>query len=218
MEKKEFVIKDITPGKLNALVRKIMEQTGTTDPIEAVRLINSGEYIITKLEKKWREENGIIYFTVTSDGTTGAEWIARLKPGEYAKDLLLSKKFKPTSEITTEIAVLKGTIAPDNGSVARMIREKVSELELEIPNAEIGCLISEKFTSQEIRAMGLESIVTMHEPIEYSPSGAPFVLVSGYAFEPQYKYQYLNAASARSMENGCHREFGFAYVVSQVKS
>lgn len=49
-EKSEFVIAKVLPGTLNALVKNIMKQTGTNDPNEAVRLVNSGEWIVSKCE------------------------------------------------------------------------------------------------------------------------------------------------------------------------
>ena len=42
----EFAIADVLPGKLNALVKNLMRQTGETDPNEPVRLVNSGEWVI----------------------------------------------------------------------------------------------------------------------------------------------------------------------------
>jgi len=48
----EFSIAEVMPGKLNALVKNIMRQTGTDDPNEAVRLVNSGEWVVSKLLKK----------------------------------------------------------------------------------------------------------------------------------------------------------------------
>ncbi len=40
---KPFAIADVYPGVLNALVKKIMRQTGVNDANEAVRLVTSGE-------------------------------------------------------------------------------------------------------------------------------------------------------------------------------
>ena len=67
----------------------------------------------------WREENGVIRFEVTSDGTSGEDWIARLESknlrvGDYTKQLLNSPDFIPTMGITTEVAVLKGMLFTEN--------------------------------------------------------------------------------------------------------
>lgn len=44
MEKDPFVIANITPGKLNALVKNMMRQTGIANANEVVRLFNSGNF------------------------------------------------------------------------------------------------------------------------------------------------------------------------------
>ena len=49
MSTNDFAISDITVGRLNALVKNIMLQMNMDDPEEAVRRINSGEWIVTKL-------------------------------------------------------------------------------------------------------------------------------------------------------------------------
>jgi hypothetical protein len=56
----EFAIAKVLPGTLNALVKNIMRQTGATDPNEAVRLVNSGEWVVSKPTRLWREQDGII--------------------------------------------------------------------------------------------------------------------------------------------------------------
>lgn len=43
-----FVIAEVMTGKLNALVKNIMRQTGANDPNEAVRLVNSGKWIVSE--------------------------------------------------------------------------------------------------------------------------------------------------------------------------
>ena len=46
MDKPEFAIADVPPGRLNALVKNIMAQMGIDDPGEAVRRVNSGEWVV----------------------------------------------------------------------------------------------------------------------------------------------------------------------------
>lgn len=121
----------------------------------------------------WREVDGVIYFSVTSNGTTGEEWLARLgKKGyhvsAYTKILLLSEDFKQTSGVTTEVAVLKGVIFKDVDRITKKIRAEAERRKLSKPNVEVACLIREMFTDKEIEDMGLSWIVTMHEPIKDS--------------------------------------------------
>jgi hypothetical protein len=55
---KEFAISDVLPGKLNALVKNLMSSMRITDPNEAVRRINSGEWTIisTKVLEEYKEK------------------------------------------------------------------------------------------------------------------------------------------------------------------
>ena len=150
---------------------------------------------------RWREKGGVIYFNVTSDGTTGENWITRLESkgfrvGDCPKQALRSPDFKPTSGVTTEVAVLKGMLFEDNDK----------------PNAELACLIREKFTDKEIEAMGLIWIVAMHEPINNS-DGDPRLLdanrcgdgrgLDACGGEPGYRW---------------FRDDGFAFAVSHASS
>jgi hypothetical protein len=59
----------------------------------------------------WTEKDNVIRFSVTSDGTTGEQWITRLESkgffiSVYAKGVLRSEEFKPAVSPTTyEIAI-----------------------------------------------------------------------------------------------------------------
>ncbi len=120
---------------------------------------------------KWRKQDGVIYFSVTSDGTPGPKWIERLEGngfriGDSAKQVLCSPSFKPTNGITTEVAVLLGMLFRDINRTTENIRAEADKRKLTKPNAEVACLIREKFTDEEIEQMGLWWIVVMHEPIK----------------------------------------------------
>lgn len=166
--------------------------------------------------RNWREEIGVIYFSVTSDGTTGEQWIARLESkgyriSDYAKSLLCSADFKPTNGVTTEVAVLKGMIFKDTARVTKQIRAEADSLKLIKPNAEIACLIREMFTDEEIKAMGLNWIIAMHEPVENL--GGDLNLLGA---DCGNDGGWLHASCDESDEqwaSGC----GFAFVVSQVE-
>jgi hypothetical protein len=131
--------------------------------------------------RSWREENGVITFSVTSDGTTGEDWITRLESkgfrlSDRAKQVLCSPDFNSApAGVTTKVAVLKGTLFEDDDRITQKIRAEADQRRLSKPNAEVACLIREKFTDKEIEAMGLWHIVAMHEPINDS-DGDPYLL------------------------------------------
>jgi hypothetical protein len=70
-----------------------------------------------------------------------------------------------------EIAILKGSLFTDNERITKKILAEATKRKLSTPNAEVACLIREKFTDKEIEAMGLWWIVAMHEPIKDSGGG-----------------------------------------------
>jgi hypothetical protein len=215
--KSDFLISGIEAGKLNAMVKNVMSQTGIIDPKEAVRMMNAGELQVSVIKPKWHEKDGIIYFSVTSDGTTGEEWITRLESkgfrvSNYAKSILLSKEFKPTSGVTTEIAVLKGLLFEDGNRITRKIRSFAIRRKLKTPNTEVACLIREAFSDKELEAMGLIWIAVMHKPIKDSDGDPGLLGVSRYGDGSWLLTSYGNP------DGGWNGDDGFAFALSQVSS
>ena len=218
MDNDFFVMANVLPGKLNALVKNIMRQTGVNDPNEAVRMVNAGKAQILVVKPKWTEKNYIISFFVISYGLTGEEWIARLESkgfcvGDYAKRVLRSKSFKPTSGVIYKIAVLKGELFNDNERITKNIRKKAEDYKFSTPNAEVACLIREKFTDKELEAMGLHSIITMHEPIKDSDDNPKLLGACCGYYDPWLGTGYGNPDFKWGDCSG-----GFAFVVSQIIS
>lgn len=206
----EFASASLTAGQLNAIVKKL----GGHDM--ALRFLRD-ELSVSSPVRSWREEDGVIYFSVTSDGTTGEDWIKRLegngfRVGDYAKQVLRSPDFKPTNGVTTEVAVLKGMLFEDNDRITKKIRAEADKRKLSKPNAELACLIREKFTDKEIEAMGLWYIVAMHEPINDS-DGDPCLLIA----DRDGDGRWLGAYYGRP-DHGWDRDNGFAFAVSQISS
>lgn len=127
-----------------------------------------------ELSPKWREEDGVIYFSVTSDGTTGEGWIERLENkrcyiNKHAKSVLCSKNFKPTSGVTSEIAILRGSLFEIDDRITHKIRTEARKRKFIEPNIEVACLIREMFTDEQIFYMNINStvrdLIVMHEPV-----------------------------------------------------
>jgi hypothetical protein len=180
---------------------------------EADRFLR-GELAVCVPDRQWREQDGVIYFTVVSDGTTGEDWITRLKGtgkrlNNEAKHVLRSSDFKPTKGVIYEIAVLKGMLFNDNERITKKIRAEAEQRTLLTPNTEIACLIRDKFTDEEIEAMGLVLIATMHEPIA-GLGGRPRLLRAGRG-DGSWLCAFWDGPDCR-----WSRRSGFAFVVSQV--
>ena len=170
--------------------------------------------VVSAPTRSWREQDGVIYFSVTSDGTTGEEWIKRLdgkgfSVGYYAKQILRSSDFKPTKSVTTEIAVLKVLLFTDDDRSTENIRAEACRRRLTKLNAETACLIREKFTDEELEAMGLWWVVVMHKPIKDS-GGSPSLL---YANRDGLGRR-LGACDGNPDDRG-DRDSGFAFAVSR---
>lgn len=207
---REFASAGLTAGQLNAIVKKL----GGHDM--ALRFLRN-ELSVSEPTRSWREEGGVIYFSVTSDGTTGEEWIKRLEGKDfrvsgYAKQVLLSPDFKPTSGVTIEVGVLKPMLFENNDRITEKIRAEAEERKLSKPNVELACLIREKFTDEEIEAMGLWYIIAMHEPIKDSDGSPHFLDVDRH--DCGHWLDTCNDWPGR--EWGRNR--GFAFVVSQEAS
>lgn len=204
----EFASADLTAGQLNAIVKKLGGHDG------AIKFLQ-GKLSVSEPTRNWREQDGVIYLSVTSDGTTGPQWIDRLEGkgfrlSDYAKSILGSPDFKPTFGVNTEIAILKGMLFEDNDRITKKIRAEADKRKLSTPNAEIACLIRENFSDEEIVAMGLWWIVTMHEPIKDSGSGPDLLNANRYG-----DGRWLDAC-CDGPDAGWDRDDGFAFVVSQV--
>ncbi len=180
---------------------------------EALQRVLKRELCPPEPIRSWREEDGVIYFSVTSDGTTGEDWIKRLegngfRVGDYAKQVLRSPDLKPTNGVTTEVAVLKGMLFEDNDRITKKIRAEADKRKLSKPNAELACLIREKFTDKEIEAMGLWYIVAMHEPINDS-GGGPVLLYADRSDDGRWLDACIDRPGSR-----WSRDYGFAFAVS----
>jgi hypothetical protein len=160
----EFAATGLTLGQLNAVVKMLGGHNG------ALRLLR-GELVISEPARPWREENSIIRFTVTSDGTSGKDWIPRLEDRGYvlhrdAKTLLKSESFKPTSGVITEVAVLRADRFDASMQLPQVICSAAFKRGYSRTSLEAACLIREKFTDSEIVNMGLRRIIIGHDPAD----------------------------------------------------
>ena len=204
----KFASANLTAGQLNAIVKKLGGEDG------AHKFLRN-ELTISEPERNWQEKDGIIYLTVTSDGTTGPQWIKRLQKkgfrlSDYAKSLLISVDFKPTKGVVYEMAILKGTLFNDRDCVTKKIRAMAKEKGFTTPNAEVACLLRESLSDEELEAMGLYWIINMHEPIKDSDDGL-YLLRLGRDDDGHWLYACYGIPGFQ-----WSRGFGFAFVSSQV--
>ncbi|MBU4453086.1 hypothetical protein KKH24_02410 [Patescibacteria group bacterium] len=151
--------------------------------VDGARRLLRGELVVSEPIRPWYEKDGIIYLSspLIADGTTGADWITRLEGAgksvsRYAKSVLRSVDFVPSPAGTVyQIAILKGSLFEDSARITANICAKATELGFTKLHAEVACLIREKFSDDDIKAMGLWRIIAMHDPFEDS-DGSPDLL------------------------------------------
>ena len=141
------------------------------------------ENSIVVVKKQWREENGFIYFSVTSKGKSGSEWIRIFEKSGIvisatADSLLRSMQFVATSGQVTEVAIFKDLNLiknSDNYTTVSEIKKVLKENEsLICGSIETMCLIAEALSEDDFSKMGLNRIELMKE-FNY-PGEGPFNL------------------------------------------
>lgn len=200
---------NITLGRVEAVWNKLGGEEG-------VEKFLRGEIAVSEPARRWREQDGVIYLSVTSNGMKGPQWIEHLEKlgfrlSKWAKDVLNSPDFKSTNGVAYEIAVLKGMLFEDKNRITKKIRAEAETRKLSTPNAEVACLIRENFSDEEIEAMGLIWIVAMHEPIKDSDGGL-YLLDAYRSVGGRWLSAYYDCPGDR-----WSRESGFAVVLSQVQ-
>ena len=117
------------------------------------------------------EKDGVFFFEVTSDGTTGEEWIPRLikngfQSGTRARKVLLSRDFRATTGVTTKVAILRGSFFKDGERSTEHLLAEGGKRRFGKPNPEVACLTREVLANADIEKMGLVWIVSMHNPVD----------------------------------------------------
>ncbi|MBU1557732.1 hypothetical protein KKC45_02115 [Patescibacteria group bacterium] len=189
---------------------------------EGAKAFLRGELVVSEPVQRWTtDSDGLIRFKLTGLGFTGPEWISRLESkghelSTWAKDILSSSNFVSCEKGKVyNLTVLPGKLFSDEERKTKNIRVEADHRGLihgENLPTEIGCLIRENFTNEEIKQMGLNWLVTMHEPVKDS-DGDPFLLCTLW----DGGWSWLGAGWG---EPGIqwHREHGFVFLASQVSS
>ncbi len=170
---KNFAISDVSAGKLNAMVKTVMSQMGIDNAVEAVRRINSGDWVVSEAIKRWPiDKDGIIYIDLpVTTGITGPQWSKMLNVSEWADDLLNSDDFWVTTGKVYKIAIIPGKFFFDKDRKTVNIRKEMDRrgwLHGNKISPEVACLLRKYLSNQDIADLGLYWLMTMHEPIKDS--------------------------------------------------
>ncbi len=173
MEKPEFAIANVTPGRLNALVKTAMHQIGTQDPNEAVRLINSGKYEIREHVRGWEEyDDGVITTSVVTNGMNNEQWHEYLRLHDVRYESWPTENRTgaiPTSERIEKLGIeilRPGMLGFKGERDESNMRAQAYRLGLVDPNPDLLFLLRCKFTDEDLEEIGFSHILVMHEPIQ----------------------------------------------------
>ncbi len=147
----------------------------------------SGKLKVVVSGQKWHECCcGVIDLgTVVSNGKTGPEWIEWLfRQGyclaEWAMEVLLSESFHPTCDKVTHVVLIRGSLFEERDRKTSNIRAEATHRKMGEIDAEVACLLREKFSDEDLASMGLEWFVIMHEPIEVSNRESGLLCIGRY--------------------------------------
>ncbi len=122
------------------------------------------------------------YFTVVTEGISGQKWIERLEfegveLSDKAKEILLSDIFVPTSGRVINLALITREALRDTrhtlGEADAFAQTKGLK---EIGDIEVACLVAERFSRDNLRSLGMSSIVVVHTPLVYFEEDEKFLL------------------------------------------
>jgi hypothetical protein len=162
-------------AKLFEIKRQIRQKGGYPYDVntleKSLQLLIEGKFPESAQEKKWSERDGVIHFTVVSDGKTGEAWLKhfeskKVRISRNARSIILSGYFKPTSGVVYKVAVIRGEFfSADADRIRSKIMDEAHLRKMTVPNPEVACLTRDMFTDEQIKQTGLYWIVTMHQPI-----------------------------------------------------
>jgi len=119
-------------------------------------------------------------YTVTSNGLSGEEWIARLHAGKWdisdcEIQMLCDKNFIATTGVTHKLVLIKGEEFEDDDRITSKVRAEAQRRGYLAPPAEVAPLLRELITDKDIERTGLFSLTVMHEPL-VGARGLPHLL------------------------------------------
>ncbi|MDP3989223.1 MAG: hypothetical protein Q8P93_03250 [bacterium] len=164
----------LTLGEIRSVLDKLGGEYGA-------RRFLRGELSVSEQTYRWsKDDDGIVYFTVVSNGLSGKQWFDRLQANHVriyspTKRILLSSHFVKTDGEIYKVAVLPGELFLDGRRTTPHIFAEAESRGLIKPNVEIACYIREFFPYDEIDAIGLQNIITMHEPIRADSGAGSFL-------------------------------------------
>lgn len=135
--------------------KMLMKQMGVETPDEVKKGILSGDFTAVRSDAACWTSDGMFCFDVTSDGTTGPNWIKNFEEkhpriGNNAKKVLNSQFFRPTHGVVYKVAILMDIPKDWGRRTSQNFCEYAKFLHLSDPVTEVACLVSRAATAGKV--------------------------------------------------------------------
>lgn len=202
-------------GTIEAVLNKLGGEEG-------VKRFLRGELVVSNPTLEWREQDGVIYVSVTSDGTTGEGWIDRLERKGFQvsdgiKNILRSWNFEPTKGITYPIVILKSVLFNFQERSTKEICAESARRRFKMPyikNIEVACLIREAVTVEQVEAMKLPWITCFMQVEPIRDSDGDLICVCVYKDRNKDHYRLRLDRHPSKLDDTWDDEGGFAFIAT----
>lgn len=122
-------------------------------------------------EVSYKNEGGMVNFSVNARGTSGPNWIEefsktgnRIRLSDGVEEFLNSERFKVSNRGKLDVVILKGGLFVDKLRHTRKIIQSAEGQGLLKPNPDLACILAQSLTFADFQNLGLKRIVVMHDP------------------------------------------------------
>ncbi|MES2060096.1 MAG: hypothetical protein V4438_03635 [Patescibacteria group bacterium] len=159
------------------------------------------------------DEEGNTHFAVTSNGMHPAKWGPYLRqlgidvPDEVC-NLLLRGGDPSLTGVVFNVVVVPGGKLSQRDRLAWKLRERAALKGWGIPAWDVACLISERYSTEQIKQMGIKFIATMHAPINGVIRREELHLFASHTTDAKQRF-----SSILDVMDGLPNGGGFAFIV-----
>lgn len=164
-----FAIAKVLPGNLNALVKNLERLTGVTDPNEAVRQVNAGEW---ELVRRWVvEPNGFINLSLTYKYATAAECLregGKFGCIEHTQAIFRERdRLFPAVERGTVVqgVIIPGRLLPKEDRRLSVVRGMGLAHGFTDCDPMSAYVLARQLSRGNVLGLGFERLMCMHHPI-----------------------------------------------------
>jgi hypothetical protein len=150
---------------------KMIERKISVGEFDPATVATKLQIILDQPNPPWIvDDEGNIHFILISNGLRPQQWEKHLERRgrritDWANQMLARANGASTKDVVYHVVVRPGKLIVDSERVTNKLRAYAAAKNWLTPHWEVACLIRDRFSDDQLRQMGLVSIITMHEPI-----------------------------------------------------